>query len=422
MRRALIVAGAEVRALVRTRSFLIGLVLPPLLGVVIGSITFVTAPRPGPPGPVRFALSDGAAGFAEAFERAASERSQRAALEGALPRRPYRLVAIPPPGATRADLERRLRGGEIDAFVETPSDASAEGAALRLRVTTLGPPSGEFLDWAEGVAAAELRRRAGRSLPPELRAALERPVRAEPAPIQEPLARASARALGPAKGLLVTAPLALVVFLVTTLTAAPLFQAVIEEKSSRVAELLASSISPFELMLGKLLGGLAAGGVAGTAYAAVCLGSVTAFLGAEVSPGIVALFLLYLALGALLTGAIFLAIGAACVDVKDSQNLMLPVALVNTLPIFFVNPIMARPDGGLALAASLFPPSAPFVMLLRLGLEPRPGALEIGLSLGLLAAAATACVWAAGRVFRVGLLVQGRSARPREILRWIVSG
>jgi ABC-2 type transport system permease protein len=101
---------------------------------------------------------------------------------------------------------------------------------------------------------------------------------------------------------------------------------------------------------------------------------------------------------------------------------MLPVALVQVLPMLLLGTVMAEPGGSFARLLSIFPPTAPLTMLLRLGYEPAPQLVDLALSLALLAATALASVWAAGRVLRVGLLVQGRSATLREIARWVRAG
>jgi ABC-type Na+ efflux pump permease subunit len=122
----------------------------------------------------------------------------------------------------------------------------------------------------------------------------------------------------------------------------------------------------------------------------------------------------------LLYGSISIAVGAACNDLKDAQNLMLPVMLPLTMPMLLLTSIVEAPSSPLATAISLFPPATPIILLLRLGLQPTlPGwQIAVGVAGTLLTTAV--CVWAAGRIFRIGLLLQGRSARLGEMLRWLV--
>ncbi|HEY8493271.1 MAG TPA: ABC transporter permease, partial [Myxococcota bacterium] len=124
----------------------------------------------------------------------------------------------------------------------------------------------------------------------------------------------------------------------------------------------------------------------------------------------------------LLWGSIYLTIGAACADLKDSQNLMVPATLLQLLPVMVIGPVMEQPTGTFARVLSLLPFSAPQMMLLRLGYDPAPPMLEIALSLVLLALTALAAVAVAARVLRVGLLAHGRTASLREIARWVRTG
>ena len=81
--------------------------------------------------------------------------------------------------------------------------------------------------------------------------------------------------------------------------------------------------------------------------------------------------------------------------------------------------LILAPDSGLAIGASLFPTSAPFIMLIRLAMKPGPPMWQVLLSVALMLGTAALFVWAASRIFRVGLLMQGKGATLREMLRWI---
>ena len=137
------------------------------------------------------------------------------------------------------------------------------------------------------------------------------------------------------------------------------------------------------------------------------------------TPGLIASFFFYLVLAVLLFGSMFIAIGAACTDLKDAQNMMTPAMLLAMFPIFTWAAVIRAPESGLAIAASLLPFSTPFIMLLRIALQPAPPIWQIVLSTVLVGATVVFAVWAAGRIFRAGLLMHGKAATPREMLRWI---
>jgi ABC-2 type transport system permease protein len=435
------VAGAEFRAFVRARSFLIGLVLPPVLGAVAGFAAWASRPpaEPGPAPPSRIAILDPTEWMFRTLEVEAARWN--ANLGSRVPFELERVEAPADPEAIRR-LETRVHGGGLQALVEIPVEPDAASAdPVRVRVVGREEVRGELVGWLEDVVQEEIRTRAIRrsGLPAEVRSRLERQVVVQvrpPAPAEgeasgvapDPQAapkltrRLILELLGPYQRLAIAGPLGFILFFAVSVAAAPLFQAVLEEKTSRVSEILLSAVSPFELMLGKLLGSLAACGIAALTYTALLLAIMVLVFGAALPVGLLALFAVYLVLSLLLWGAIFLAIGAACADLKDAQNLMLPVVLVQVLPLIFVSSVLAAPEGGMARFLSLFPPTASLAMLIRLGLDPAPQTLEIAISLFVLAASAFACVWAAGRVLRVGLLVQGRSASLREVVRWVRAG
>jgi ABC-2 type transport system permease protein len=442
VRRAWIVAASEFRAFVRTKSFVIGLVLPPALTLLGTGAAWLARPEsaaaPRATAPPRVAVVDDGASLFGPLEIAAGARNAALDAVGA-PGLRVDLERVDPEDARRA--EALVRRGELLALVEIPGAAArAAGDAVRIRVVAQDPAGFELSRWLEETVAGELRRRAIRSagLPAELRERLERPVAAEwvaPAPLPEEAhaaapdpeaaaepARSLLGRLGPYAKLAIAAPLALILVFAVAISSGPLFQGVLEEKSSRVAEILLASITPFELMLGKLLGSLAASGIVAAVYGGAVLAVMVLALGAAIPGPLLLLFAAYLVLGALLWGAVYLSIGAACADMKDAQNLMLPAVMLQILPLMFLQFVMAAPGGGMARFLSLFPPSAGPAMLLRLGADPGPPAAEVALSLALLAAAAFVGLWAASRVVRVGLLLQGRSASLREILHWVRVG
>jgi ABC-type Na+ efflux pump permease subunit len=93
--------------------------------------------------------------------------------------------------------------------------------------------------------------------------------------------------------------------------------------------------------------------------------------------------------------------------------------IVLMLPLFMSAVVLRAPSSTLAVAASLFPTATPFLMLVRLALTPPPPLWQLALSVVLTVGTAIALVWAAGRIFRVGLLMQGKPPNLPELLRWI---
>src|SRR5262249_28668059 len=121
----------------------------------------------------------------------------------------------------------------------------------------------------------------------------------------------------------------------------------------------------------------------------------------------------------LLFGSIYLAVGSACNDFKDIQGLMMPVLLVLVLPMMTFSVILQTPSSGLSVGLSLFPTATPFLMLLRVGLQPDTPFWQVGLSMVLSLATSLFFVFAASKIFRVGLLMQGKAPSFAQMVRWI---
>src|SRR5262249_39827196 len=183
------------------------------------------------------------------------------------------------------------------------------------------------------------------------------------------------------------------------------------------------SVKPFQLMAGKLLGMIgvsltvAAFYLSGIFYVAY-KSNVADYLSASV----LTWFLVYLVLAILMYGSLFLAIGAAVTEVKETQALVMPVMMIAVMPLLFLGPIMLDPNSTFSTLTSLFPPSAPMLMPLRVAVPPGiPWWQPIVGVIGVLITTLT-CVYAAGRIFRVGILMQGKGAKYSDLVKWVVRG
>jgi ABC-type Na+ efflux pump permease subunit len=195
---------------------------------------------------------------------------------------------------------------------------------------------------------------------------------------------------------------------------------VIEEKMSRISEVLIGSVTPFELMAGKLIGSVSVSILLAIIYIAGGLAVARYFGYSDVIPApLFAWFLLFLVMAVLIFGSMFIAIGAACTDLKDSQSMMTPVMLLVMLPMLTWASVLRAPDGMMATSLSLFPTAAPFLMMLRISLRPGPPLWQVVLSLVFMGVTTGVAVWAAGKIFRTGLLMQGKSASMTEMVRWV---
>jgi ABC-2 type transport system permease protein len=203
-------------------------------------------------------------------------------------------------------------------------------------------------------------------------------------------------------------------------SAPQLLNIVIEEKTSRISEVLLGSVPAFTLMLGKLLGSVAVTLLLAVIYVGggLLMAAQFDYFGI-IDWMLVPWFLLFLVLAIVLYGAMFIAIGAACSEVKDAQGMMTPALVLGMLPIFLWLNVAQNPDSTYSVLLSLFPFATPYLMLLRLAIPPGPPAWQVALGLVLVCVTTGGMVWVAGRILRVGLLMQGKTASYREMLRWV---
>lgn len=220
-------------------------------------------------------------------------------------------------------------------------------------------------------------------------------------------------------------PIVLMVLMVmmTMFGAASMLSVVAEDKLQRVFEMLLASVTPFELMAGKVLASV---GVSLTSSVFYILGGLLVMEGMAVvgmAPlGLLPWFFVYIICQVTMLSAMGAALGSACSAPRDAQQLTPLVILPIMAPIILIAPLIQEPNGAFTTALSFFPPFTPAVMLLR---QAMPGSVPWWQPwLGLLGVVlwTLALTWAAARIFRVGLLMQGKTPKVAELLRWAVRG
>lgn len=438
LRRILCIARREYLASVKTKGFIIGLLLAPVF--MFGGLIAVVALR----GQVdvtdkRIAVLDRSGLLIEALVQAAAKRNAAEVTNEKTGRKIRPAYLIEPVDrqadgleARRLALSERVRSGALHAFVEIGPEVLHPGANAEL---------GRVSYHARGAALDDIRRWLERPINDELRrlrlaeAGIEESqlkdvfrwtavegmglVTADPKTGQPTEARRSSEAE------VIAAPMVTVVlmWMMIMMGASPLLNATMEEKTQRIAEVLLGCATPFELMAGKLVGslGVALTGsavyLAGTLLALVQLGAV-GFFPFHLLPW----FLAYVILAILMVGANSIALGAACNDARDAQNLVLPSILPLLVPMFLLGPVLQQPHSGFATVASLVPPFTPMLMMLRQAMPTgvpfwQPWAGLIGVL-----ALTVLTLFAAARVFRVALLMQGKPPRLADLLRWAIRG
>ncbi|MHB1095902.1 MAG: ABC transporter permease [Gemmatimonadaceae bacterium] len=227
--------------------------------------------------------------------------------------------------------------------------------------------------------------------------------------------------------------IAFLLYMMIVLYGQNILRGVLEEKTTRVAEVIVSSVSTDVLLAGKVIGV----GAVGLLQQAVWLGSawglyqfrvqIFAALGMpavpnlplpQVPPMLIVALVLFFILGYGLYAALFAAVGAMCSSQEDANQAAQPVVMLLVFSIIFAQPVMINPTSRLAEIVSWIPFSAPVIMPMRMSAISIPW-YELAGTLAGVAVTCAICVWISARIYRVGLLMYGKRPTMRELARWI---
>ncbi len=420
---------------VRTRAFVIGTVLFPVLMVALTVLPVLLDRRETEP--KRVAVVDGASGDVGAKVAEALAASRRAGSDGVAR---YTVVRVPAHG--RVDPVRdsligltgvQLKGVEGFDGVLVLTDESVDGG----RIPYYGVNVGSMADMRkletelQTTLRQERLRRAGIDVFVGMKASREVDVMAQKVTAGKLTGESGASSF------MLAYIMGFVLYFSMLLYGVQVMNSVMEEKTNRISEVLASSVTPFQMMLGKVLG---VGGVGllqlsiwgGTAMLLTTYrGSLAKLLGASpeslsamqlptVRPDLLAVFLIFFVLGFLLYAAAYAAVAAMCSSQQEAQQANIPVTMCILAGFMAMFSLLNEPSGSLARTLSLIPLMAPFVVPVRYSLAPIPIG-ELLLSMGLTFGAMLLVVWVAGRIYRVGILMYGKRPKISEVWRWVRS-
>ncbi|MBT8398053.1 MAG: ABC transporter permease, partial [Gemmatimonadetes bacterium] len=228
---------------------------------------------------------------------------------------------------------------------------------------------------------------------------------------------------------------AMLLYMVVLMYAAAVMRAALEEKTGRIVEILISSVRPWELMLGKIVGVGSVGltqlgvwilcGILGLTFGVPALAaSRPDLLDSETiaqalpSLGLVVLFVLLFLGGYFLYAAVYSAVGAMCSTEEEAQQAQFPVVIFLVAPVILLMPIMENPNTTFAVIMSMIPLFSPVLLYARAGAATVPF-WQIATSLTLLYLGVWVVAWIAGRIYRVGILMQGKRPTLPELWRWV---
>ena len=420
MRKVWAVIRREFLERVRSKWFLISTILGPLFMLAIGILPSLLMTRSGRV--MDIVLVDAGSGALARRIEAQLERTNR-----------FQLSVLPVPDESRdaaADsLAAEVRAERLDGFLVI-TGATLESGSAEYR----GRNVSSFRDM--GVLEEALRRSV----------VVERLTRhgIDPAVVQEATGRINLRTLrisrrgaagesGEATFVLGYA-VGLILYMTILLYGINVMRSVLEEKQTRIIEVLVSSLRPFQLMLGKVVGVGAVGlfqfsiwavvGYALVRYRTQLLGLFgvpASAAGAVQMPNVgaelLAAAIIYFLFGYALYSALFAVVGAACNTDTEAQQAQQPVMMLLVAALIVSFSALSDPGGQMAVTASMVPFSAPIIMPVRMATSD-VALSQILMSLGILAATCLVVVWGSARVYRIGILMYGKRPSMKELLRW----
>lgn len=420
MRRIGTVAWREFRHTALTKAFIIGaVVLPLVMFAVIPLIPMLTRSTPKPL-TGRVAVIDPQGGVAAAFETALLSKEAAAPHDREDPFGGTVDVQVKVEHIAEAGRETALRkdvaDGELAALVVVARDDKGEKAEV-LVPSASSPKHTRRIESAAREAVVRARV-AGAGEDYDRLRELMRSERVDTSRISP---KGDAARESTELRMLVPAGFMFLLWIAVFTSANYLLTSTIEEKSNRVMEVLLSAVSPMELLCGKLVGQAAVSTVMLAMYGGVALSGLGAVAMLDVvPPSHIVWLVVWFPIAYFMVAAIMASIGSAVSDLREAQSLVGPAMLALMVPLMLWLPIVENPNGPLAVAFSFIPPASPFVNVLRLTAANEPVPVWQSLLAVLVAIASVAALlWAGARIFRVGVLMQGKTPTPRELLRWI---
>lgn len=315
-------------------------------------------------------------------------------------------------------LADRVRAGDLDGYVVFPADAlggedpryySDEAVDVALRALVDGVIGRAVVQGRLQRAGLDAERVTALTRQPRMQALLLD----EEGAVEQDLEQSF---------LVVTAFVGLL-YMMLILYGQSISRAVLTEKTGKTAEIMLSSLHPFALLAGKLAGRGAAGVLQYLAWMLIAL-LVIEVLGPLagvtvppiVQPGNLVTLLAFFALGFLLYAAAFAMAGAIAADEQNLGQLLWPVMVALVVPMLVMPSVLITPDGTVAVVLSLIPLTAPVVMFMRV-LVGDPGALQVVVSVAGMALLTVGAVWAAAKVFRLGILLTGTKGTFGQVVR-----
>jgi len=469
MKRTFLVAWREFTSVVLTRGFLLGVLMVPVIAAISIGAIFLMRNQQAPRAVGEVAIVDRTGLLADAIRKQFSAEGQKAEGAETTAKINQQLDKLPLDDAQKAQIKNQTAAqvesasdkSDLNVTIIQPGDLEATKEQIKNAKIKVSDTEGEarpviaLADLVPGLITPneagvyegfklftapklsfEVQRRIENNISRaivDVRIATDARVKASgmdagalkamlASPRAETITVSTAgetKSIGPLRMLIPMAFMALMLISVMT-SGQYLMTTVVEEKSSRVMEVLLSAVSPMQLMVGKILGHMAVGLSILLVYGS--LGVVGLLISAMmdlVSPLTLVLLVVYFLIAFFTIASLMAAIGSAVNEMREAQTLLTPVMMLIMLPWLLWMPIQRAPNSMFSTVLSFVPGVNPFVMVIRLGGEESIPTWQIPASIGVGLLAVVFSAWAAAKVFRIGVLMYGKPPNFKTLVKWV---
>jgi ABC-2 type transport system permease protein len=431
MRKFLAVLKREYIQRVRARMFIVSTILLPVVMSVFGVVPAIILSIDAG-GPMRVAVMDQTGKMYARLEEALAsdetpDATDRSNAGPEVAGRAFQLEQVPAIGpdadAQQTRLDERLAAKELDGYLILPADFMEHGRAEFFNNNPGDVLSRRILQRALNRAARE-QRLVEAQIDQKTRQGLFQPVELDSVKIG-----AAGEERDSGGSFILVFGVGFIMYLAILMYGQIILGAVIEEKETRIAEILFSSVKPFTLMMGKLVGvslvALTQLAIWGTAFSVFAWYGVNllASRGMKMTsiPSIplahYIYFALFFLLGYFIYATIYALVGSMVTTTQEGGQLAMPIILILVVSFYLFLPVSRSPDSSFSFWVSMIPFSAPVAMLVRIVTQ-TPPFWQIALSLIIGFGTVVLIMWIASRIYRVGMLMYGKRASIPEALRW----
>jgi len=421
LRKILSVIKREYLQIVKTKGFIIGTILGPVLMIaliiipIIGQLVSVGKQE-------TIGVIDSSRQIFDELERKMDNKLKDGTRRYLL----KKFELSPNIEILRSQLSKKVLDRELSAYLFIPENIAEGGEAEYISLHTTDFDKLKDINGALSSVIIE-RRLKKEGLNPQKVSEYLRPAKLTPVKVTK---KGEEKDIGAT--FLISYLLVLILYMTLFFYGAIIMRGVIEEKNSRVVEVILSSLRPFELMVGKILGIGAVGltqysiwalfGVAASKYSRSMLSSFIRlpldFKLPSIPSYIFVYFVVFFILGYFLYATFYAAVGSMVNSEKEAQQLLFPITMALVIPIMLIMFIMRSPDSTFSVVLSIIPFFAPILMLLRICIL-LPPFIQVGGSILLLMLTILLMIWLTAKIYRVGILMYGKRPNFAEIVKWV---